>query len=122
MVAGRSGGGKDRAASARRGAAQKDQNRRHSRSVDPFFSFTPTRGAPLTLCGWVWVLHAGPASNKVDVLVKLIESGVDVFRLNMSHGKQEEHAQTAANVREAAAKIGRTGQLHVLRVAVPYVR
>lgn len=45
----------------------------------------------------------GPASEKVEALVKLIENGMNVARLNFSHGLHEEHKQRIANIRKAAA-------------------
>ncbi|MDO1605372.1 pyruvate kinase [Lactobacillus sp. YT155] len=50
----------------------------------------------------------GPASNTVDIVVKLIESGANVFRFNFSHGDHEEHAGRIANVREAEKITGKT--------------
>ncbi len=54
------------------------------------------------------VATIGPASEKIEVLTKLIEAGVDVCRLNFSHGTQEEHKRRIETVREAAAKVGKT--------------
>jgi pyruvate kinase len=48
----------------------------------------------------------GPASDGVETLVQLFDAGVDVCRLNFSHGTLEQHAATLANVRAAAAKHG----------------
>ncbi|MBA2305908.1 MAG: pyruvate kinase [Acidobacteria bacterium] len=50
----------------------------------------------------------GPASHAPDVLDALIFSGVDVFRLNFSHGTHDGHAGIYARVRAAAEKSGRT--------------
>lgn len=44
----------------------------------------------------------GPSSNTVETLKKLIESGLNVARLNMSHGTHEGHLQTIKNIREAS--------------------
>ena len=40
------------------------------------------------------VATIGPASRSKDVLKLMIEAGVDVCRLNMSHDTHEEHART----------------------------
>jgi pyruvate kinase len=50
----------------------------------------------------------GPASSDFDTLVRMIEAGVDVVRLNFSHGKAQDHIDRATMVREAAAKVGKT--------------
>lgn len=52
----------------------------------------------------------GPASSDVDTLVQMIESGMNIARLNFSHGTYDFHAKLIANVREAveisAKKLG----------------
>jgi len=48
----------------------------------------------------------GPASDSVEVLEGLIKAGVNVFRLNFSHGTHEYHASTLAKIREAEKKVG----------------
>jgi len=53
------------------------------------------------------VATIGPASRDPDVLARMIEAGMDVARLNFSHGSAEEHAETARLVREAAGRVGR---------------
>jgi len=53
------------------------------------------------------VATLGPASRDPQVLETLIRAGVDVVRLNFSHGKSEDHIALAASVREIAAKVGR---------------
>nr|2E28_A Chain A, Pyruvate kinase [Geobacillus stearothermophilus] len=50
----------------------------------------------------------GPASESVDKLVQLMEAGMNVARLNFSHGDHEEHGRRIANIREAAKRTGRT--------------
>jgi pyruvate kinase len=46
------------------------------------------------------VATVGPASSSKDMLRALIKEGVDVFRLNFSHGTHEDHLKVIANVRE----------------------
>ena len=53
------------------------------------------------------VATLGPASDSADRLRELIAAGVDAVRLNLSHGKHEEHAERAWLVREIAADVGR---------------
>lgn len=49
----------------------------------------------------------GPATDAPGVLEKMIAAGVDVARLNFSHGKPEDHARRLDMVREASRKAGR---------------
>jgi len=53
------------------------------------------------------VATIGPASREPEVLLQLVEAGMDVARLNFSHGSLEEHSETAERVREAAGRTGR---------------
>ncbi|NQY25602.1 MAG: pyruvate kinase [Piscirickettsiaceae bacterium] len=53
------------------------------------------------------VATLGPASNTPEVLDALIEAGVDVVRLNFSHGSSEEHIALAETVRNRARAYGR---------------
>jgi pyruvate kinase len=46
----------------------------------------------------------GPSCEKTEQIRKLIESGVDVARLNLSHNTREYHAKVLKNIREAAKK------------------
>jgi pyruvate kinase len=50
------------------------------------------------------VCTLGPASCAPEVVAALIEAGMDVARLNMSHGSQDSHRELALKVREAAAR------------------
>lgn len=49
----------------------------------------------------------GPASESEAVLAKLITAGVDVFRLNFSHGSSDQHAQVALRIRAQAKLLNR---------------
>jgi pyruvate kinase len=53
------------------------------------------------------VATVGPASREPEMLRELIEAGVDVFRLNFSHGTAGEHAENVERIRAAAADAGR---------------
>jgi len=53
------------------------------------------------------VATLGPASNDLVTLMRMIAAGVDVVRLNFSHGTAQDHMARAALVREAAAANGR---------------
>ncbi len=53
------------------------------------------------------VATIGPASRDREVLVRMIEAGMDVARLNFSHANHHVHAETVALVREAADRAGR---------------
>lgn len=49
----------------------------------------------------------GPSSNDYETLLALIEAGVNVFRLNFSHGSHEEHSTTLENIRKAIHTSGK---------------
>ena len=53
------------------------------------------------------VATLGPATDKEGILESLIEVGVNVVRMNFSHGSAEDHAQRVKQVREYAEKHGR---------------
>ena len=54
------------------------------------------------------VATLGPASDNPGVLRKLLEAGVDVCRLNFSHGSKDDHRRRALEARSIAKEIGRT--------------
>ena len=53
------------------------------------------------------VATLGPASSDPAVLERIIRAGVDVVRLNFSHGKAQDHIDRATLVREVAARVGK---------------
>jgi pyruvate kinase len=53
------------------------------------------------------VATLGPASSDPAILEQLIRAGVNVVRLNFSHGKAQDHIDRARMVREAAQRAGR---------------
>ncbi len=52
------------------------------------------------------VATVGPASNNKEMLMALAKEGVDVFRLNFSHGKHEDHLKVINYVREINKELG----------------
>ncbi len=54
------------------------------------------------------VATLGPASSEAKVLERMIAAGVDVVRMNFSHGTAQDHLQRAEAVRVTARKVGRT--------------
>jgi pyruvate kinase len=53
------------------------------------------------------VATLGPTSATPDMVLALARAGVDVFRLNFSHGSHDDHAKSYANVRAAEEETGR---------------
>ncbi len=53
------------------------------------------------------VATLGPASSDAAILEQMIRAGVNVVRLNFSHGKAQDHIDRARLVREAAQRAGR---------------
>jgi pyruvate kinase len=53
------------------------------------------------------VATLGPSSAAPAAIEALIAAGVDVFRLNFSHGTHDTHAATFARIRDASARAGR---------------
>src|SRR5438874_4343352 len=52
------------------------------------------------------VATVGPASREPAILEQLIHAGVDVLRLNLSHGDHGEHRVACERIRAAAGKLG----------------
>ncbi|MBU6337677.1 MAG: pyruvate kinase, partial [Acidobacteria bacterium] len=53
------------------------------------------------------VATIGPASRDPEILDRMVEAGMDVARLNFSHGTHEDHAETIRLVGEASERVGR---------------
>jgi pyruvate kinase len=53
------------------------------------------------------VATIGPASSDPETLLRMIKAGVNVVRLNFSHGKAQDHIDRASLVRKVAAECGR---------------
>jgi pyruvate kinase len=53
------------------------------------------------------VATIGPASREPKTLLRMVQAGMDVARLNYSHGTLDEHAETVRRVRDAAGQAGR---------------
>ncbi len=53
------------------------------------------------------VATLGPSSDTVQKIQDLIEAGMNVARVNMSHGTHEAHAKVIANIREASSLAGK---------------
>ncbi len=54
------------------------------------------------------IATVGPSTNSADLLTQLVAAGVDVFRLNFSHGTQDEHGDAIARIRQVAREAGRS--------------
>lgn len=53
------------------------------------------------------VATLGPSTDRPDVLNAILDSGVNVVRLNFSHGSADDHKRRAQAVRDAAKKLGK---------------
>ncbi|NDB59661.1 pyruvate kinase, partial [bacterium] len=54
------------------------------------------------------VCTIGPATETVEKLTDLVEAGMNVMRLNFSHGNFEEHQGRVDNLRKVMTKTGKT--------------
>jgi pyruvate kinase len=52
------------------------------------------------------VATLGPASSDPEVIKHLIQAGVNIFRLNFSHGSRDTHQQNISLIRQEAARLG----------------
>ena len=53
------------------------------------------------------VCTLGPASSSPEVIQSLVQAGLDMARINMSHGSHEQHRRSVATLRRAASDAGR---------------
>jgi pyruvate kinase len=53
------------------------------------------------------VCTIGPASDSAEMIERLMRAGMDVARLNFSHGTHDEHARTIKRLREASARLSK---------------
>ena len=53
------------------------------------------------------VATIGPVTNNKEMLAKLIDAGLNVARLNFSHGKPEDHLETIKLIRQLSKEKGR---------------
>jgi pyruvate kinase len=67
---------------------------------------TPPLGAPVTGVTKI-VATIGPSSTSPDVIRQLILAGINVARLNFSHGAHEQHGRTIETIRGIAQDLGR---------------
>ena len=63
----------------------------------------------------------GPSSSGYDTLKEMIKNGVDVVRLNFSHGDYKDHKQTILNVRKISDELGLPVSI-LLDLQVPKIR
>src|SRR3954454_19295922 len=66
-----------------------------------------SRNVPRTMRRTKIVATTAPASRDPEVLVRMVEAGMDVARLNFSHGSLDEHEENVQRVRNAAGRAGR---------------
>ena len=53
------------------------------------------------------VCTLGPASSSPEVILEMVKRGMDLARVNMSHGSRDDHRASMAAVRAASAEVGR---------------
>ena len=52
------------------------------------------------------VATIGPSTSSPEMMTRLLEAGVDVARLDFSHGTHADHAKNIVSLREIAQKMG----------------
>src|SRR5260370_330558 len=53
------------------------------------------------------VCTLGPASSSEEMITRLIQAGMDVARVNMSHGEHADHARVIKRLRAASEALGK---------------
>ena len=71
-----------------------------TQTTPPTDTFRPMRRTKI-------VATIGPASREPETLLRMVQAGMDVARLNYAHGTIDEHAETVRRVRDAAGVAGR---------------
>ncbi len=60
----------------------------------------------ITECKTKIVATLGPATSALEMIELLARTGVDVFRINFSHGSENEHTKTIENIQRVREKLG----------------
>src|ERR1700704_4485283 len=86
--------------------------RREGPSTSRCYARSPTRADPATytlpkMRRTKIVATIGPASREPETLVRMVDAGMDVARLNYSHGTLEEHHEAGRRGGDAAGRAGR---------------
>src|SRR4051812_27729224 len=68
---------------------------------------SPSRCRPMQPCRTKIVCTLGPSSSSPEALRSLMEAGLNVARINFSHGTHEQHAATIKRVRDVAGEMER---------------
>ena len=55
------------------------------------------------------VCTIGPKTESEEMLSKMLDAGMNVMRLNFSHGDYAEHGQRIQNLRNVMSKTGKSG-------------
>ena len=66
------------------------------------------------------VCTIGPASESPEMLEQLIMAGMNVARLNFSHGNHEEHGERIKSIREASKKQGKSLEFYLIQKVLKY--
>jgi hypothetical protein len=99
-VVGRTAGDSPRDVRATRARGRRDRAQVLGRTLQPALA------ASLNLRRTKIIATLGPACNTEDTIQRLLTSGVDVFRLNFSHGTAEERTRLIEIIRRTATDIG----------------